>query len=300
MTKHYLVLDFGGSAVKCAVMTECAEMLEHFSLPSQAQSYQDWLDGFTPYFEKYNQEYAFSGIAISTCGAVDVESGVIGGASSLPYIHGFDVRALYKKQFGIPVELENDACCAALAEAWLGAGKSSGHFCTVVIGSGIGGAIVTGKKVQKGHNLHGGEFGFAITEFQNGKPVIWGNLASTKALVKSVASALNFDENKLNGRTVFEMADAGNDIVRKLIDDWYLKLATGMYNIQYHVDPELILIGGAVSRREGFIDRINEKLDGILQSIPIPTIRPRLRVSKFGNDANLIGALRHYLNRQEQ
>jgi predicted NBD/HSP70 family sugar kinase len=54
---------------------------------------------------------------------VDVESGFINGASALPYIHGLDVRTLYQTKFRVPVELENDACCAALAEAWLGEGS---------------------------------------------------------------------------------------------------------------------------------------------------------------------------------
>ncbi|WP_375749024.1 ROK family protein [Vibrio sp. HN007] len=298
MTKHYLVLDFGGSSVKCAVMTSDACIVEQFSVESQAESYQQWIESFAPVFERYSLSYRFEGIAISSCGAVDVDSGYIHGASSLPYIHGIDVRALFQSKFELPTELENDACCAALAEAWLGAGAHSNYFCTAVIGSGIGGAIVSGQQVLKGHHLHGGEFGFAISEYRDGMPVTWGQLASTRALVESAARALNLSSNDLNGQEVFRLYDKGDQLVTDVVEQWFLHLAVGIYNIQYHVDPELILLGGAVSKREGFVAKINQKLDGILEQLPISKVRPVVKVSKYGNDANLIGALKHFLNRQ--
>lgn len=295
---HYLALDFGGSSVKCAVMTETAEIIEHFSVPSKASSYQKWLTTFAPHFDRCNSIYAIQGIAISSCGAVDVETSVIGGGSALPYIHNINVRELYQKQFNVPVEIENDACCAALAEAWQGIGCGSNYFCTVVIGSGIGGAIVIDNQVQKGHHLHGGEFGFAIAEYKNGIPIYWGNVASTRALVETVALALNMNQSTLSGIEVFEMADAGDELVMSLVDEWYGKLAIGMYNIQYHVDPEIIILGGAISKRSDFVSRIDDKLTLIMNSLPLSKVKPNLKVSLFGNDANLVGALKHFLNRQ--
>lgn len=294
----FLVLDFGGSSVKCAVMTKAAQIIEQFSVESQADSYSDWLSSFTPHFERCKNEYQLEGIAISTCGAVDVDTGFIHGASSLPYIHGVDVRAIFQKRFNLPVELENDACCAALAESWLGNGSKSSHFCTLVIGSGVGGAIVTNHQVQKGHNLHGGEFGFMIAEYREGQPVILGDVASTRALVSSAAKALSVSVSDINGIDVFNMYTEGNPTISPVVEAWFRYLADGIYNIQYSVDPELILIGGAVSKQKCFTDKINEKLDVLMSSLPISKIRPVVGITKFGNDANLIGALKHFLDRQ--
>ncbi|WP_117234953.1 ROK family protein [Vibrio maerlii] len=294
----YLVLDFGGSAVKCAVMTEKAEILEQFSVPSQVGSYETWLDAFEPYFHRCNDEFDVRGIAISTCGAVDVDTGFIHGSSALPYIHGFDVKSLFESKFGVPTEIENDACCASLAESWLGAGKDSDHFSLLVIGTGIGGAVVTNQQVMKGHNLHGGEFGFTILEYQNEKPVIFGHLASTQSLVNMAADALNVPKDSLNGIQVFELFDAQDTIIKKVVDKWLGYLATGIINIQYSVDPELIIIGGAISRRHDLIELIKRKISEILTSVPEARIVPNVKTSEFGNDANLIGALKHYLNRQ--
>ncbi|MDV7105087.1 ROK family protein [Vibrio sp. TH_r3] len=295
---YYLVMDFGGSSVKCAVMTESADIIELFNLESRADSYIQWIERFVPVFNHYNDKYGIKGIAISTCGAVDVDSGVISGSSALPYIHGFDVRALYQERFQVPVELENDACCAALAESWLGAGKETSHFCTLVIGSGIGGAIVKANQVQKGHNLHGGEFGFMIAEYKDEKPLIFGNLASTKALVVAVAEAIALPSDKLNGIDVFNMYTKGNETISPIVEKWFRYLAAGIYNIQYSVDPELILLGGAVSRQKNFCSKINEKLDELMSDLPFSKIRPVIGVAQFGNNANLIGALKHFLIRQ--
>jgi len=294
----YLVLDFGGSAVKCAVMTESAEILEQFSLPSQVESYENWLDAFEPHFYRCNVEFDVRGIAISTCGAVDVDTGFIHGSSALPYIHGFDVKSMFESKFGVPTEIENDACCASLAESWLGAGKGSDHFSLLVIGTGIGGAVITNKQVLKGHNLHGGEFGFTILEYQNEKPVIFGHLASTQSLVNMAAEALDVPTDSLSGIQVFELYDAQEKLIEHVVDQWLGYLAIGIINIQYSVDPEFIIVGGAISRRHDLIELINLKVSKILSSVPSARILPNVIKSEFGNDANLIGALKHYLNRQ--
>lgn len=295
---NILVLDFGGSSVKCAVMTQEAEILEQFVIDSHADSYTQWLDRLRPDFERCSENYNIEGIAISTCGAVNTQTGVIEGASALSYIHGFDVRSLYEKTFGLPTELENDACCAALAESWLGRGKKSDLFCLVVIGTGIGGAIVSQQQLQKGAHLHGGEFGFVIQKNKDNQPKILSCLASTQALVEQAAEALGMDPEKLDGKQVFDMSDGGDEVVTKVVDQWFQYLATGLYNIQYQIDPELILIGGGVSTRSDLVVRLNQKLDEILQSIPEAHIRPNIAISQFGNDANLIGALKNFLNRR--
>lgn len=298
MSKHYLVLDFGGSAVKCAVMTESAEIKEQFSVPSRVDSYSEWIEAFSPHFQRLNPQYELQGIAVSTCGAVDVASGVIHGSSALPYIHDFDVRALYQSAFGLPMEIENDACCAALAESWLGEGKDSEHFCLLVIGSGIGGAIVTGGEVQKGHHLHGGEFGYTIVDYQEARPVMFGNVASTRALVESAADALGMPVDELDGIKVFELYDAGHPGIAQIVTHWARYLATGLYNIQYHIDPQYIVLGGAVSHRSDLLPLIEDQLQHIHNELPISRVRAVPKISQFGNDANLIGALRHFLNRQ--
>jgi sugar (pentulose or hexulose) kinase len=67
---YYLALDFGGSSVKCAVMTENAHIVEQFSVDSKAESYAQWIEGFAPVFGLCDEKYGIEGIAISACCAV--------------------------------------------------------------------------------------------------------------------------------------------------------------------------------------------------------------------------------------
>ena len=75
-----------------------------------------------------------------------------------------------------------------------------------------------------------------------------------------------------------------------------MDLARGIYNIQYTYDPEVIVLGGAISEREGYIESINEKLDEIMCNNTDGKIKPIVKKCIHGNDANMIGALYNLLN----
>ena len=87
-TQHFLVLDIGGSAVKYAVMDNQATLLHKGKFTSPKASLDDFWLALDKVVLTLRQKYTLCGIAISTCGAVDCDSGVIHGASALPYIHG--------------------------------------------------------------------------------------------------------------------------------------------------------------------------------------------------------------------
>lgn len=72
-------------------------------------------------------------------------------------------------------------------------------------------------------------------------------------------------------------------------------MAIGIYNIQYTYDPEVIVLGGAICERPGFIDEINVKLKEILDCVKDAKIFPLVRKAQYGNDANKLGALYNFL-----
>ena len=115
---------------------------------------------FLKVLEKHKILGLVDGVAISAPGAVDDKKGIIGGCSAVPYIHDFFIQKELETLFELPVSLENDVNCAALAEVFKGAAKDVDHALFIVIGTGIGGAIIQNRKLHKGRNLFGGEFGF--------------------------------------------------------------------------------------------------------------------------------------------
>ena len=107
------------------------------------------------------------GVAISSPGAVNKATGVIEGASALPYIHNFKIVPELEKRFGLPVSIENDANCAAMAEVTFGNGRGCKNLAFVVCGTGIGGAVVIDGKICHGSHLYGGEFGCMVNCGEN-------------------------------------------------------------------------------------------------------------------------------------
>lgn len=295
---YYAVFDVGGSAIKYALMDEAGQFIEKSSTPTPKDGIELFMDTLVSVVKSFEKVYPLSGIALSMPGAVNVKTGIIGGVSAISYIHGPNIKKILEERTSLPVELENDANCAGLAEGWIGAAKDVSDYICIVIGTGIGGALVLDKKIRHGKNLHGGEFGFMIMEdYLEDKGIMWSHLGATGALVRKVAKLKGMDPDSLNGKKVFEMTDNGDPDVQAEIQRFIKRIAVGIFNLQYAIDPEKILIGGAISQREGLIDQINEALSEMknkIHRLPVKVERCR-----FGNDSNLIGALYHFLQVQK-
>lgn len=294
--EHYMVFDMGGTAVKYAVMNEKASILEKGEFSTPKDTLQTLLGIISNLTEMYGKTYNLKGIGLSSPGAVNPNTGFIGGTSAIPYIHDIHMTKLIEEKTGLYATAENDANCAALAEGWIGAAKNVSYYACVVIGSGIGGSIVINQNILRGATLHGGEFGYMIV----GNPLsdhplrtTWSGIASTRALVADVERRKGMEAGSLNGKKVFELADRGDADACACIGEWYKKLAAGIYNVKYIVDPEKILIGGAVSKREEIIDGINREL--ALLKDEISDLHIEVEACRFDNNANLIGALFHHL-----
>ena len=301
--KKYIVFDIGGSSVKHAIVTEDGEFIDKGSYKSEREDFEVFKSCMIEEIEKAKKNYNVEGVAISAPGGVDSDTGIIGGASALPCIHGPNFKKIFGEDLGLQLEIENDANCAALGEVWKGAAKDNKDVLFVVCGTGIGGAIIKDKKIHKGNNLHGGEFGYSILGYdgdaENFKFKMWSHLGSTGALIKSVANKKGISEEEIDGKIIFELAEKGDKDCIEAIDDFYFYNAIGIYNLQYMYDPEKIIIGGAVSSRKDFIDRINEKIDIIIKDVELARIKPNVERCKFKNDANLLGAVFNFLSHRK-
>ncbi|MED3961024.1 ROK family protein [Niallia taxi] len=292
----FMVIDIGGTYIKYAVMDETAKKRRSGKLATP----KDGLDSFLLTVQKVVEENAadfnLQGLAISSPGAVDVKTGFIGGASAIPYIHGVNMTGLIKERTGLETTIENDANCAALAEGWLGAAKEVDYYICIVIGTGIGGSIVLNKSILRGASLHGGEFGCMImgTSFNEPLQATWSLNASTNALVQAVKNQQSLRKETLGGEDVFKMAEEGDPIAQQALSNFYKRLAIGIYNLQYAIDPAKILIGGGISSRKDVIAGINHELQKLRNDVS--TLEIEVEACQFGNDANLVGALFHFLN----
>lgn len=296
MLKKYLCVDIGGTYVKFGVLDEDGKILYKDKFVTPQGDIDDLYSEILERFNNLKVEYkVFNGLALSCPGAVDSETGIINGVAAVPYIIGPNIKSELGELLKIPVEMENDANCAALAEVWLGEGVGNNDLCFIVLGTGLGGAIIKDKKIHKGKHLHAGEFGIMYFEKENGEPGIWGGTVSTGKLVEKVSDRL---ERTIDGIELFELAENGNEICKEEIEKWYKNLAIGIYNLQYIFDPEKVIIGGAISVRKDLADNITKELIKLQEKIAEAKILPNVKICKFKNDSNLIGALYNFLQRQ--
>lgn len=291
----YLCVDVGGSSIKYGVLDEGGQIIKQDKSPRPENleaMYQDIKDMCNKY-----ESFGLNGLALSMPGAVDSKTGIIGGASAYSYIHGPNIKVDLEKLTGLQVELENDANCAALAEAWLGAAKDNNDSCFIVSGTGIGGAVIKDKRIHKGIHLHGGEFGYMLMKFNYDESYFktWSDCSTINTL-KQIAKDKGIDYHTLDGKEVFDHYK-DDPIYLKYVNEFYEAMAHGIFDIQYMYDPEVIVIGGAISNRDDLLLEIDQRLNKIITTLGHARIYPKVVTCKYNNSANLIGALYHFLNK---
>lgn len=282
-----LGIDVGGSSVKFAVVEDSGKILHkgNFTTP---KTLEDFYSEIKKVGETCKADFEIVGAGFSMPGAVDNDSGIIGGSSALDYIHNFNIKAELQNILNLPVAMENDANCAALGEVWIGAGKSYQDIAFLVIGTGVGGAIVKDKKIHRGKHFHGGEFGYMLVD--EGFEIL-SQTGATGGMSRKIAKEKNLPKAEMNGKKAFELLEQGDDIAEKYIEKMYMNLARGIYNIQYCFDPEIFVIGGAISEREDFIEKIDAKIKIIIDKVKVAKVVPKVVRCAFGNDANILGAV---------
>jgi glucokinase len=284
MTK-LAVVDIGGTTIKFAAWDESKLLNIHrIQTPSDLSGFFELLDEEV---KKIKEKIDIVGVAISSPGAVNKVSGVIEGASAIPYIHNFNMQAKLQKIFDLPVTLENDANCAALAELAVGAGKKNRSLAFLVIGSGVGGTIVIDRKIWHGAHLFGGEFGYMLADNEH----TLSNLGSPVELGKWYQQKTG---REVSGKKVFELAKQDDLIAREGIDRMIDALATAIYNIQYSFDPEKIIIGGSISENPELLNMIDEKIAIIRKKVGIASLKPIVETCQYKGEANLRGAVEDY------
>lgn len=294
---QYLAIDVGGTAIKYALMDAEANILEQGDVPTPKTSLDDFVETIGGIYDKYAD--GIEGIAMSAPGRIDAQKGYFYTSGALTYIGECDMTALLKDRCPKPFTVENDAKSAALAELWKGSMKDVDNGIVMTLGTGIGGAIIINGKLYRGTNFAAGEFSCIPTNWKDypDPRIQWASLESTSGLVRSYATKKGVSKDTVTGRTFFEAANHGEEDALEVLDNYCLGIATGLFGLQLTLDVQKIAIGGGISKQPLLIETINKKMTEVWKAAgPNPAIQPEVVSCAFGNDANLIGALYHYLN----
>lgn len=308
--KLYLGVDIGGTAAKLGLVDEEGRII------SSVNEYPVIFDDYeTPiietvvksvrhFMDENNKNFAeIAGIGVSATGGINTKLGIVeGSAGHIKNWEGTNIRSRLESEFGVKTAVLNDANAAALGEMWKGAAIGKENVVVMTIGTGVGGGIIVDSKILLGRKGFAGEIGH-IPVNVDGEDCSCGNkgciehYGSTSALVRKVKEAVisgeikGIEVNKVDGRLIFKEVAAGNDTVKKYVDEWISYISATLVGLVHIFNPEMIILGGGVSRqKELFVDRVKEKV--IKSVMPNFAIGLTVEAAKLGNDAGIIGAVR--------
>lgn len=293
---NYLAIDVGGTNIKYALMDNEANIIEQGETPTPQDTMDNFLNSIESIYSKYASQ--IEGIAMSAPGRIDGQKGYFYTSGAIEYIGQCDMKAIIEKRCPKPFTAENDAKCAALAELWKGSMKDVNNGIMLVLGTGIGGGIIIDGKLYRGSSFSAGEVSFIPTDWLSFPNLNkqWSSFSSTTGLIEKYAKKKNQSKEELNGRIFFEAINNGEKEALEVLDEFSLGLANGILGLQLILDVEKIAIGGGISKQAILIESINKKIKEVWQSaMPHPASIPEVVSCRFGNDANLIGALYHFL-----
>ncbi len=299
---EYLVFDWGGTALKYALMNEQAEILEKGDVPSPSrdaskEEFMDVIDGIVnPYLNR------IKGIAISSPGIIDPVSGTINVVAVFPYLNGCCIAKEFAQRYHVPVSLENDGKSAALAELWKGnlAGCTDGAV--MLIGTGIGGGLIIDGKLHRGKDFLAGEFSMVCTDIYHAdqKESYWSDLGY-RGLFRRLSLITGEEVSEMNGYTFFERVENKDSAALEALKQYTDQLAVMCMSLNMLLNLDAICIGGGISRQPALMDSLYQSVSEIPQinpdmreglKLPLPVVKP----CAFLSDANLIGALYHHLH----
>lgn len=291
--KKIIGIDIGGTCIKADLYSTEGQSLNNYKEVSTHIDYEnktnDILEQVCNLIRSYTRENEISGVAISSAGVVNSNTGeIIYAGYTIPGYIGTDFTTEINKQFKLPVSVENDVNCAALGEAWLGKAKGIKTAAMITVGTGIGGSIIINGKIFNGSSYTAGEVGYLPIKGQD-----WQNIASTTSLVKNFEKKTG-KENQ-DGRSFFKELADGNTIAKEVLDEFIDNLTDGILTISYLINPEVFIIGGGIfSNPDMLLTKIQVALNKKVQDKRF--LPKKVLAASLGNEAGRIGAVKHFLN----
>ena len=304
-------IDVGGTGIKIGIVNAENRIIRENSIPTRTDiPFEEQLKQMSDcvlctVHEADLTEEDIEAIGVGIPGIASAKTGEIIKCTNMGW-HHVPFRSVFNRFIDKPVLIDNDANVAALAESVCGvsAGTSSSVFIT--IGTGIGSGIILNGKIWSGAHHIGGELGHVIFDL-DGVPCTCGNrgclerYCSATALIRMAREAVavhpesmilqsvGMDPSKIEAKTVFDAAHAGDAVAAEVFSHYIDCLAQAVGSVINLLDPEVIVLGGGVSKAGSFL------LDPLTREYPQYVLfndqpLPPVKLAVLGSEAGIIGA----------
>ncbi|WP_125153887.1 ROK family protein [Clostridium rectalis] len=305
--KYVIGIDLGGTKINCALSDFKGDIISQSIISTKAYKGEEGvvnriigcIDNII--FDAKVDIYDIVSIGIGSPGPLDYKKGVIITTPNLPF-KNFNIVQPISNKYNIPTYLDNDANVAALGEYVFGAGKNTNNMVYVTVSTGIGGGAIINGNVYRGNTSNALEVGH-MTINPNGPKCNCGNYGCAEALASGTAISKNAKKiveqgkkttlvkyDKITSYEVFKEAKKGDYESLKIVNESLNYLGICIANIVSCFDPELILIGGGVSKAG---DIVFDKVREVVNKRCFKTLSKSCRIDKAGleTDAGVKGAI---------
>lgn len=309
-TKH-IGVDLGGTNITAGIVTSEGEILHKLTTLTKAyRPPEEVIADIVMLIKKVLNEHGvdakqIKSIGVGSPGAIDDDNGIVIFTGNLNWVN-INLKEKLEEAFNIPSFVSNDANVATLAENLFGAGKKRKSIFLITLGTGVGAGYVLDGKIQSGFHGVGAELGHMIIEPEGilctcGNRGCFERYASASAIIKrgidamkadpqgQIALRANYDICNMTAKLVIDLAKENDKVALKIFEDYTRFLAYGIVNIINFIDPEVIILGGGVSRAGDFLlESVKEKVASRIFCKQAPY--SKILLSEMGNEAGIIGA----------
>ena len=312
--KYGFGVDLGGTTVKIAYFDQTGCLLDKWEIPTVtaeqgSRILPDIAAAIDGYLRKNGIEKdALIGIGIGVPGPV-FPDGTVNKCINLGW-GVFNIQSTLSGLTGLPVKAGNDATVAALGECWKGGGQGCDNMVLATLGTGVGGGIVIGGKVVHGVHGAGGEIGHLVLNRQEkevcncGKRGCVEQYCSATGIVRIAKQFLDGSDRpsalrqvkNLTCKDVFDAGKAGDPLALEILEQVYAYLGEFLANVCCVVDPEVVVLGGGVSKAG---QPLLEGAQRYYRKYVFHACREvRFALASLGNDAGAYGAFKLVLEDQ--
>jgi len=292
MPERLVGVDVGGTKIAVAVL-EGAQLTDVGTWPTDVDSEDELLDQFVRAIRAAGPADAV-GVAVPS--AVDFATGTARFSVNIP-LAGVPLRDLLRERLGVPVFVDNDATCAALAEAYADDRTPvARHLVMFTVGTGVGGGIVidgriyrgaTGAAAELGHQIVGADLtrGAPPTTARPPQPGSLEALSAGRAL-----HALARERGLADGEEAVRRAHEGDADALECVRILGERIGIGVANAINTFDPEMVVLGGGIAAAAG--ELLLEPARRAARAYVLPGVGTTTNVTlaRYGNKAGVRGA----------
>jgi len=283
-----LGIDLGGTKIEAVVINDAFQVVERKRVATnREEGYNAILERIIRLASELMKIGKVDGpVGICTPGAIDFQTGTLKNSNTVCLIDK-PLKSDLESALSLPILMENDANCFALAEAILGAAKDFRLVFGVVLGTGCGGGVVINKNIHRGPNHISGEWGHHVL-FPNGKDCYCGNKGCTESYISG--TALEKEWKTLTGefKRVTDIIDEKAYLAHPEWKENFINyFGAALANVIDILDPDAVVLGGGLSKLEMLY---TEGKNSIAKATFSKTLVTPVLKNKLGDSAGVFGA----------